>query len=239
MPDNTHAQGVPYRRYLSHTTYSIRHTGDEGGQMNTRNTFRKSTALAMGILTATAITAACGTDDTDTPAITTSAQPVLNGPEGSQKAPEQQASEAAIAKVNEFYAVRGALDADPAQPVERLTTVAGDPVLGKYTGDITLRRSQGVASTGQISVVNSKVTDLDAPKDAEGSPIAGPAWVHVEACTDITTWNSVHADGSSAMDPNRGTYERVKFTVRNAEWPDANGWRVTSQTVEKTDSCNT
>lgn len=198
---------------------------------------RLTSAPLIGLLAAsTILTAACGNDEAPALPAEPSA-PVLTGVEGSDKPAEEQAGDAAIAKVADFYAVRGEVDADPAVPVEKLSQVAGDPVLGKYTADAMLRRSEGVTSTGQITVVSSKVTDLDAPSDESGEPIDGPAWVHVEACTDITTWNAVRADGTSAMDSNRGTYELARFTVRNADWPDASGWRVTSQTVEKAQQC--
>ena len=204
----------------------------------THNIFRKTTALTFGLVTATAIVAACGTDGTADPAPTSTQQPILTGPEGTLKSPEQQATEAAIAKTSEFYAARGQIEADPTAPVEGLNRVAGNPVLDKYAADITLRRSQGITSTGQIQVLNAAVTDLDAPKDADGNPTANPAWVHVEACTDISGWLNTYPDGRSAMDPDRGQFGVVKLTVRNPNWPDSDGWRVTSEEGKKVDSCN-
>lgn len=204
----------------------------------------RRTAAALAATTALLGATACSnTDEPSQPVDLTSNQdafggPAFDGPDNATSGdPVESAHQAAIATAKDFYAIQGQVDADPGLPVEKLATVAGDPVLNKYIGDINLRRSKGVTSTGQITVVNSHVTDSGIPLDDKGNPIEAPAWVHVEVCTDISTWNSFYPDGSSAMDPNRGKYERDRLTVRNAEWPDANGWRVTSQRVEKTENC--
>lgn len=101
----------------------------------THNIFRKTAALTFGLVTATAIVAACGTDgDTYDPAPTSTQQPVLTGPEGSLKSPEQQATEAATAKINEFYAVLASIQNDPAVDINKLDGVAVDPVLSGIKG---------------------------------------------------------------------------------------------------------
>ncbi|WP_377454623.1 hypothetical protein [Rhodococcoides fascians] len=155
------------------------------------------------------------------------------------KSPEQQATDSATAKIAEFYASLGAVEADPAKPVQELDRVAGGPVLPKVSDDISLRRSQGITSTGAITVVNSTVTDLSAPKDADGNPIPSPdgAFVKTVTCTDISGWLTTFSDGSSTMDPNRGQFENAQITIRNAAWPDSSGWRVTSLTTVKADTC--
>ena len=140
----------------------------------THNIFRKTAALTFGLVTATAIVSACGTDgDTYDPAPTSTQQPVLTGPEGSLKSPEQQATEAATAKINEFYAVLASIQNDPAVDINRLDGVAVDPVLSGIKGDITTQRSKGVVSSGAITVLDTSVTRQEAPKDTDGNPIAG------------------------------------------------------------------
>ncbi|MBV6762643.1 hypothetical protein [Rhodococcus opacus] len=201
--------------------------------MNTRNTFRSTTALAMGILTATAITAACGTENTDTPAITTTAQPALNGPEGSQKAPEQQASEAAIAKVNEFFAVLARVESDPTIDINTLDTVASGTILDQVKANVTLRRSQGIVSTGALNVVDATVTAVDAPIGEDGTPTSGSARADLRVCVDGSDYQQRRPDGSSTLDPNRIPRELGKPTLENVNWPDASGWRVISDSVNK------
>lgn len=203
------------------------------------NTRRRTGAAILAVVAAASISVACGTGDTEATPVTTTTQPVLTGPEGVDKSPEQQATDSAIAKINDFYASLGAVEADPAKPVEELDRVAGGPVLPKAIADISLRRSQGITSTGAITVVNSTVTDLSAPKDEDGNPIPSPdgAWVKTVTCTDISGWNTAFPDGTSASLPDRGQFQTSQLTVRNADWPDSSGWRITSEVVEKTDTC--
>lgn len=204
----------------------------------THNIFRKTTAFTLGLVTATAIVAACGTDgDTYDPAPTSTQQPVLTGPEGSLKSPEQQATEAATAKINEFYAVLASIQNDPAVDINKLDGVAVDPVLSGIKGDITTQRSKGVVSSGAITVLDTSVTKQEAPKDSDGSPIAGEAFVEMRTCVDISALSSTLPDGTSALSPNRAP-ELAKFTVRNAAWPDASGWRIASQPTKPGTSCD-
>lgn len=205
------------------------------------NRIRRTTAAAVTAVALLAGVAACSSNS-DEPNVTLTAtgNPAFDGPDGKTEAktPDEQARSQAIAKVNEFYAALGSIEADPTASVDAISGVAGDPVLNDRVGDIMLRRSQGITSTGAISVIKSSVTDLSAPVDDQGKPRAEAAWVHVQACTDISGWNAVFPDGSSAMKPDRGQFESTNITVRNPAWPDSNGWRVTSQTVEKVQSCD-
>lgn len=202
------------------------------------STRRRTGAAVLAVIAAASISVACGTGDTEAAPVTSS-QPVLTGPAGVDKSPEQQATDSAVAKVAEFYAAQGAIEANPATPVEELDRVAGNPVSDGYKASISLRRSQGITSTGAITVVNSTVTDLSAPKDADGNPIQSPdgAWVKTVTCTDISGWITTFPDGTAATLPDRGQFETAQITVRNAAWPDSSGWRVTSLNTVKTDSC--
>ena len=206
----------------------------------THNTIRRTTAAALAAAALLAAVAACS-DKTDDPnvTLTSTADPAFGGPDGTAtaKTPDEQARAQALAKVNDYYALLGSVEADPAASTDAISTVAADPVLSGQVGNITLRRSQGITSTGAITVVNSSVSDLEVPVDENGKPRTEPAWVHVQACTDISGWENQYQDGTSAMKPDRGQFESTAITVRNPEWPDANGWRVTSQTVEKVSSC--
>lgn len=201
-----------------------------------------STARRIALITAATATlmyggVACANSD-PAPTNPTTTKPVLTGPAGVDKSPEQQATDSATAKIAEFYATLGAVEADPAKPLEELDRVAGGPVL-KLRDDMALRRSQGITSTGAITVVNTSVTDLSAPKDEDGNPIPSPdgAWVTTSTCTDVSGWNTYRPDGTSTIDPNRSQFELSRITVRNASWPDSSGWRVTSLTPEPVPAC--
>lgn len=205
------------------------------------HTIRRTTLATLTATTLLAGVLASCSDNTDNPTVslTSTNENAFPGPQDTRKSADDQAKDAAIAKANEFYAVQGELDSTPAVPIEKLGQVADGPVLAGYTADITLRRSQGVVSTGAVKIVSAKVTDFGVPKDDKGNPASGPAWVHVVTCNDISGWDSKHADGASAVDPNRGHYVSAKITVRDADWPSPNGWKVTSEATEKVTTCGT
>lgn len=172
----------------------------------------------------------CSTD-TDTPPTTTTSAPVLTGIGGTDdRTPTEIASDAAIQKARDFYSVRGELDADPTIDVAKLNTVAVDPVLSGLTGDIMLRRSEGIVSSGAITVVTATATGFDIPAET------GPGSVDVDACTDADTWISNYPDGRSAKDA-AVRFVRSQLTVRNTDINDASGWRVASLRSESVPSC--
>ncbi|MDJ0420344.1 hypothetical protein [Rhodococcus opacus] len=206
-------------------------------------TIRRTAVAALAATTLLVGATACAENDAADPAVelTVTGAPAFEGPNGadtSNKTPDELAQEQALAKVNDFYAVLGKVEADPGASTDMISGVAGDPVLAGRVGDITLRRSQGITSAGAIAVVTSTVSDMGVPVDKDGEPLTEPAWVHVRACTDISGWTTSYPDGTSAMKPDRGRFESTAITVRNPAWPDSNGWRVTSQTVEKVPSCD-
>lgn len=207
----------------------------------THNTIRRTTAAALAAAVLLAGVAACS-DKTDDPnvTLTSTADPAFGGPDGAAtaKTPDEQARAEALAKVNDFYAVVGKLDSDPALPIEQLGSVAGGPVFDGWNGDITLRRSMGVKGNGAVTIVSAEVTDTGVPVDAEGKALPEPAWMHVRACTDISTVTWTHPDGSPAYDVDRPQYVLAQLTVRNGDWPDSNGWRVTSDSASKYAPCD-
>ncbi|MFC9358712.1 hypothetical protein ACFTZB_19350 [Rhodococcus sp. NPDC057014] len=206
-------------------------------------TIRRTAVAALAATTLLVGATACSDTGAADPTVelTATGDPAFEGPDGadmSNKTPDELAREQALAKVNDFYAVLGSVEADPGASTDTINAVAADPVLAGRVGDITLRRSQGITSSGAITVVASSVSDLSVPVDNDGESRPEPAWVHVRACTDISGWTTSYPDGTSAMKPDRGRFEATAITVRNPAWPDANGWRVTSQTVEKVPSCD-
>jgi hypothetical protein len=206
-------------------------------------TIRRTAVAALAATSLLVGVTACSDNDVADPAVelTVTGDPAFEGPDGadmSNKTPDELAREQALAKVNDFYAVWARLDADPAVPIEQLDTVAGGPVLDDWRADLTLHRSQNVRSDGAITVVDAKITDAGIPVGDDGKAISGPAWVHVRACTDISGMTWTKSDGSPAYDVNRPQFVLAQLTVRNAEWPDANGWRVTSDAAARYAPCD-
>ena len=207
------------------------------------NTIHRTAVTALAAATLLVGVTACSDTDAAEPAaeLTVTGDPAFQGPDGadtSNKTPDELAREQALAKVNDFYAVWARLDADPAVPIEQLDTVAGGPVLDGWRADLTLHRSQNVRSDGAITVVDAKITDAGIPVGDDGKAISGPAWVHVRACTDISGMTWTKSDGSPAYDVNRPQFVLAQLTVRNADWPDANGWRVTSDAAARYTPCD-
>ena len=206
-------------------------------------TIRRTAVAALAATTLLVGVTACSDTDAADPAVelTVTGDPAFEGPDGadtSNETPDELAREQALAKVNDFYAVWARLDADPAVPIKQLDTVAGGPVLDDWRADLTLHRSQNVRSEGAITVVDAKITDVGIPVGDDGKAIPGPAWVHVRACTDISGMTWTKSDGSPAYDVNRPQFVLAQLTVRNAEWPDANGWRVTSDAAARYAPCD-
>lgn len=205
-------------------------------------THRTTLAAVITAATLLGVTAGCTGDDNPAPLITST--PVLTGIPNEQNdpdlTPDEKVRAAAVTAITDYYDARGRIEADPSTPVTALDQYAGGPVYDGYSASIALRRSQGITSTGAIAVVTATPTGSSAPVDADGRPITTPdgAWVTVDTCTDISGWNLAYQDGTSATLPDRGQFERVQLTVRNAAWPDTTGWRVTSQPdPEKVPSC--
>lgn len=172
----------------------------------------------------------CSTD-TDTPPTTTTSAPILTGIGGTDdRTSTEIASDAAVQKVRDYYSVQDELEANPALDIAKLNTVAVDPVLAGLTGDIMLRRSEGIVSSGAITVVTATATGSDIPAET------GPGSVDVDACTDTSTWISNYPDGRSAKDA-AVRFVKSQLTVRNADINDANGWRVASLRFENVPSC--
>lgn len=152
------------------------------------NRIRRTTAAAVAAVALLAGVAACSSNS-DEPDVTLTAtgNPAFDGPDGKTEAktPDEQARSQAIAKVNEFYAALGSIEADPTASVDAISGVAGDPVLNDRVGDIMLRRSQGITSTGAISVIKSSVTDLSAPVDDQGR-YCQDLWMRVFQATSVS-----------------------------------------------------
>lgn len=195
------------------------------------STRRRTGAAILAVVAAASISVACGTGDTEATPVTTTTQPVLTGPEGVEKSPEQQATEQATAKNAEFFAVLAKVEGDPLVDVNTLDTVASGKILDQLKANINFRRSQGIVAKGALQVVNAEVTQLEAPKDEDGNPIPGKASASMRVCVDNSNYDTVRPDGTSTLDPARIQQELGKPTLENPSWPDSSGWRVVSDSV--------
>ncbi len=186
-------------------------------------------ALLITLISAALITTGCTFFGTDTSALDATTGPTFTGPPGSLKSPEQQAGEAAVAKVADYYAVLVRLDKDPNADLNALDTVAAGGFLETTKRAVTQRRKDKIAATGDIKVLKPTIRNHEIPKDDKGIPTRGTATVELDLCLDRSTYNEKRPDGSSPLDPNRPKTELGKPILKNQSWPDPAGWRVTSE----------
>lgn len=132
--------------------------------------------------------------------------------------PKQKASEQSLAMVDRYFQTLSKLDADPATPIAAVEEVATGDALTYTKADVTVRRSQGVAITGSLTVSKAKVTDIRL------EPASATSVVRV--CVDSSTRDAKNPDGSSAIGADRLTKSATTLTLQNVQWPDGSGWRV-------------
>lgn len=188
--------------------------------MNPKSHLKTSAALTT---TAAAVTVAfllpaCSADEPKTSNITTAP---LSGPETTvADNPETAAREQALAAVTRYFQVLSRLDADASTSINDADAVASGAVLETLKADVTVRRSKGLAITGDVTVLNASAGDPQLPPPT-------PAKVEVRACVDTSTRDAKFPDGTSAIDQNRIKQQLAILTVENLSWPDPAGWRVT------------
>lgn len=172
-----------------------------------------------------------GNDPTATPT-TTSPTPTLTE---TPPTDAEVASQAAEAKVREYYEVRDQLGLDPTAPLRLLRQVATSIELEAQQRLFKKERSQGLVQTGQTRVAELVVQSVDLDNS---DPKAGRVpTVQVDVCYDVSNVDVVDEDGKSIVSPDRPEVGWIRYFVSNYEWAtDPRGaWRVaTSKSLERT-----
>lgn len=135
--------------------------------------------------------------------------PTFTGPPGSLKSPEQQATEAALVAVDEYYAVLADV-VKPNADINKLDTVAAGTYLDS-TKHILEKDVVDIPNAGG-KVIKSTVTTHDIPKDETGTPIPGIATIELNVCLALPD----------------GTQQLGRPILTNTTWPNPSGWKVTS-----------
>lgn len=195
---------------------------------------RRALAVA-AIFAAVSITACSNTTQDEAPVdLDLTGQDAFASPTGSPaENADDQASAAAAAKIEEFTAVLAKVETDPAVDVNALDTVSAGAILDQVKANVVLRRSQGIVSTGGITVARWTVSKLAVPQDQDGRPTPGIATVDLRVCFDVSGYESERPDGTSVLDPDHPAQELGLPTVTNPIWPDPNGWRITADAVQR------
>ncbi|MDF3309511.1 hypothetical protein P3H15_31320 [Rhodococcus sp. T2V] len=180
---------------------------------------RRIAALAT-LTAAMCLTASCSILTPEPVTLETNTGPTFTGPPGSGKSPEQQAGEATLVKVNEYYTVLARLSADPAANPADLDTVAAGNFLQSTKRDITAHRIE--ANAGEVKVLKNTITRHNIPIDENGVPTPGTATIEMDVCLARAT----------------DVLELGKPILTNTAWPDPAGWRVTADYTLPGTPCN-
>lgn len=187
------------------------------------------------------VLAACsdGADDpgNDPPATSTTTSPT---PTDTATPPSQSevASQAAKAKVREYYTVRDQLRRDPTAPLRLLRSVAISVEFDAQHRLFKNERRQGLIQTGQTRIAELVVQSVDLNNS---DPKAGRVpTVQVDVCYDVSGVDVVDEDGKSIVNPDRPETGWIRYFVSNYEWAsDPNGaWRVASSKSLGRTSCD-
>jgi hypothetical protein len=175
-----------------------------------------------------------GNDPTATPTTTSPSTRATETP----PSPSEVASQAAKAKVREYYSVRDRLRTDPAVPLRLLRSVAISVELDAQHRLFKNERRQGIVQTGQTRIAELTVQSVDLDNS---DPKAGRVpTVQVDVCYDVSDVDIIDADGKSIVKPDRPETGWIRYFVSNYQWAsDPNGaWRVaSSKSLERT-SCD-
>ncbi|MBB1033574.1 hypothetical protein G6031_04115 [Dietzia sp. CQ4] len=199
------------------------------------------TKTSTALLAAIAIgctTTACTSGNSEPAPTTSTDQPPLSGVGPAGRSPGQQATEGAIAAVKGMYSAEMEVSGDTTKDLNLLAQYTTDPYLSRLRDDITLRRSKGIVSEGEIRVIRTQPDEVTAPTDEDGNPVRGTAEVLLRTCVDVSTYASIDPEGNDTVDPNRLEQAQAIFRVVNDSWPAGDGWRVVENTLPTVEECD-
>ena len=167
-------------------------------------------------------------------ATSTTTSPTPADTETSPPSQSEVASQAAEAKVREYYDVRDQFRLDPTARLSRLRMVATSVELDAQQRLFKRERSQGVVQTGHTRIAELVVQSVNLDNS---DPRAGRVpTVQVDVCYDVSGVDMVDADGNSIVSADRPDRGWVRHSVSNYEWDTdrAGSWRVaSSETLEQ------
>ncbi|GAB4590060.1 hypothetical protein [Nocardia sp. IFM 10818] len=138
--------------------------------------------------------------------------------------PTTDAREQTLAAVQRYFQTLSRLDADPTMPLPAADQVAAGDTLTIVQADVTKRRAEGVTITGEIRVVDSKVTEVRLTP--------APATTVAKVCLD-TTSRAAHLPDGTPAGGGGSARAGTTLTLTNPTWPDASGWRVVGDTYKQ------
>jgi hypothetical protein len=167
-------------------------------------------------------------DPDESPTVITSTTSTAPTPTATEPPPTDSeiASQAAEAKVREYYAVRDRLGQNPTTPLGLLRSVAIGIELDAQRRLFKNERRQELVQTGDTRVAELVVQSVDLDNS---DPVAGRVpTVQVDVCYDVTDVDVVDENGTSIVSPDRPERGWIRYFVANYKWvsdPSA-AWRV-------------
>lgn len=161
-----------------------------------------------------------GSPDSTPPASTSPAAPSPSTPPD----PKSQASAAAQAMIEKYFATTDHIGQDPSTPLSLLRTVAVSTLLTAERNTLSQWRSKGWKQTGDTKVTKMQVgtISLDNSHPAKGKV----PYVTIDVCVDASATRVTDRAGKQVGQPVSALTTR--YTVANYHWDTdpANGWRV-------------
>lgn len=196
---------------------------------------------AIGVLGAVLMvlpTAACATSTTDGSRVSLGSDQPFGGPSNAANTsaaatPKDAAAQQARAAVDRYLSVYNALIGGRESDLDRLSQVAGDPLLSTVRADVIAALSKGVKNRGSDPTVDDvEYVRTDLPDSGRGR-----ADVEVRMCIDQAATDLVYPDGKSARTVGSPDQIARQWWVRNDSYPDTDGWKVVGQSAKATQRC--
>lgn len=181
------------------------------------------------LVAAALASASCANNQTVLPALD---DPVLAGPEGVLKSPEQQATEQATAAITRYYQVlSGVLSGATAEA--ELASVASAPYLQQLQREVHDLKSPEVRIAGTVRAGAVAPVKIVAPQDREKAPIPGQAQAEMRVCEDRAGLTVTGKPADSL--PSAARLRR--FVLTNPQWP-AGQWVIERQFAMPDTACD-
>jgi hypothetical protein len=117
-----------------------------------------------------------------------------------------------------YYTLYNKLSQNPNDDLTAINTVASGQEITAFTADIQDDKDRGLHAVGDVTVANSKITDLSiTPSNASAA---------ADLCLDVSKVQGVDAQGKPANASGRLVHQLGRFSITNSIWPDPTGWRV-------------
>jgi hypothetical protein len=175
-----------------------------------------------------AVMAGCGSDaDPDSaPTPSPSVTEFSPTPPSETAAPEDAASAASVALVQDYYTVTDLLLQDASVPLTRLKSVATSSQLSAQQTFLKGERKAGTTQEGSTKIIETKIQSVSLDNS---DPQAGrvPS-VTIDVCWDVSDVDVLDAEGKSVVTAERPDRGWTRLIVANYSWdadPES-GWRV-------------